>query len=215
MKLRWLGHAAFLITSDSGTRVVCDPYCVGEGISYGPIDLPADIVTVSHQHGDHNNASAVKGNPAVVDAPGKTAAKGVEFRGVATYHDDAGGKLRGSNTIFCFALDNVNVCHLGDLGHVLKEGQVAEIGPVDVLLVPVGGTYTIDAKQAATVCDQLKPKVVVPMHFKVNKCGYPIGGVEDFLKNRKNVKRLGASETEFNKAALPADSETVVLEHAL
>lgn len=215
MKLKWLGHAAFLVTSDSGTAVVCDPYHVGGGIDYGPINLSADIVTVSHQHEDHNNTAAVKGAPTAVSKPGKTLAKGVEFRGVATFHDSAGGKLRGNNVIFCFTLDDVKVCHLGDLGHVLEKGQVAEIGPVDVLLIPVGGLYTVDATEAARVCDQLRPKMVVPMHFKVDKCGYPIGSVEEFLKNRKNVKRPCVSEIEIKKASLPSDGETVVLEHAL
>jgi len=215
MKIKWLGHAAFLITSDSGTRLISDPYCVGGGIDYDPIDLSADIVTVSHQHGDHNNVAAVKGSPAVVEAPGRKTAKGVEFHGVATFHDHAGGKERGNNIIFCFTMDGVRVCHLGDLGHVLEESQIAEIGSVDIVLVPVGGTYTVDAKEAARVCDQLGPRLVIPMHFKSTKCGYPIGGVEEFLRNRKNVKRLGGSELEITKGNLPADVETVVLEHGL
>ncbi len=215
MKIKWLGHAAFLITSESGTKVVCDPYNVGGGIDYSPIDLPADVVTVSHQHGDHNNVAGVKGSPAVVDTPGGKTVKGVDFYGVSTFHDRSGGKERGNNIIFCFAIDGVRVCHLGDLGHVLESGQVTEIGSVDVALVPVGGFYTIDAKEAAKVCDQLKPKMVIPMHFKVNKCGYPIGGVEEFLRNRRKVKRSGGTEVEIKKESLPTESETVVLEHAL
>jgi L-ascorbate metabolism protein UlaG (beta-lactamase superfamily) len=215
VKIKWLGHAAFLITSDSGTRLVCDPYSVGGGINYNPIDVSADIVTVSHQHGDHNDVAAVKGSPTIVDSPGTGTASGVEFHGVASFHDKSGGKERGTNVIFCFRIDGVRVCHLGDLGHPLEKGQVTEIGSVDIVLVPVGGFYTIDAREATKVCDQLKPRIVIPMHFKVKQCSYPIAGIDEFLKNQKNVKRVGSSEIEIKKESLPVESETVVLEHAL
>jgi L-ascorbate metabolism protein UlaG (beta-lactamase superfamily) len=215
MKIKWLGHASFLITSDSGVRVITDPYHCTGGIEYGPIQETADVVTVSHQHQDHNNVAAVKGNPTVVDVPGVMSGKGIEFLGVPSYHDGRKGAQRGPNSIFCFAIDGVRVCHLGDLGHELDAGKVKEIGGVDVLLVPVGGFYTIDARQATGVCEALKPRVVIPMHVKTAKCDYPITGVEDFLKGRRNVSRLAASETEINKDKLPSETETVVLQHAL
>jgi L-ascorbate metabolism protein UlaG (beta-lactamase superfamily) len=215
MKIKWLGHASFLITSGSGVRVITDPYARGGGIDYGPIQETADIVTVSHKHQDHNNVGAVKGKPTVVDAPGARSVKGIEFLGVASYHDGAKGAQRGPNIIFCFTVDGVRVCHLGDLGHDLDAAKVKEIGAVDVALMPVGGFYTIDAIQAAAVCEALKPKVVIPMHVKTAKCDYPITGVEDFLKGRKNVKRVAGSETEIKKDTLPAETETIVLQHAL
>lgn len=215
MKIKWLGHASFLIVSDSGVRVVTDPYSRGGGIDYGPIQETAEIVTVSHKHADHNNVGAVKGRPTVVDVPGSKSVKGIEFTGVSTFHDGANGAQRGSNIIFCFTVDGVRVCHLGDLGHELDAGKVKEIGAVDVLLVPVGGFFTIDAEQAAGVCETLKPKMVIPMHVKTAKCDYPITGVEDFLRGRKNVRRVSGSETEIRKDALPSESETVVLQHAL
>ena len=215
MKIKWLGHASFLITSDSGVRVITDPYTRGGGITYGQIQEAADIVTVSHKHQDHNNVGVVKGKPTVVDAPGVKTVKGVEFRGVPCYHDEAKGAQRGFNIIFCFTMDGVRVCHLGDLGHELDAGHVKEIGPVDVLLVPAGGFYTIDCGQACSVCEALKPKVVIPMHVKTAKCDYPITGVEDFLKGRKNVRRVGGSEIEIKKDKLPAETETIVLQHAL
>ena len=215
MKIKWLGHASFLITSDSGVRVITDPYTRGGGITYGQIQETADIVTVSHKHQDHNNVGAVKGKPTVIDAPGTRNVKGVEFRGVSCYHDGAKGAQRGSNIIFCFIVDGVHVCHLGDLGHELDAEKMKEIGAVDVLFVPVGGFYTIDARQAASVCEALNPKVVIPMHVKTAKCDYPITGVEDFLKGRKNVNRVSASETEIKKDKLPAETETIVLQHAL
>jgi L-ascorbate metabolism protein UlaG (beta-lactamase superfamily) len=215
MKIKWLGHASFLMTSDGGVRVITDPYHRTGGIEYGPIQETADVVTVSHQHQDHNNVAAVKGNPTVVDVPGAKSVKGIELLGVPSYHDGRKGAQRGPNIIFCFTIDGVRVCHLGDLGHDLDAGKVKEIGAVDVLLVPVGGFYTIDARQATSVSEALKPRVVIPMHVKTAKCDYPITGVEDFLKGRKNVSRVATSETEINKDKLPSETETIILQHAL
>jgi L-ascorbate metabolism protein UlaG (beta-lactamase superfamily) len=215
MKIKWLGHACFLITSKSGLRIVTDPYSVGGGIDYLPIRESADIVTVSHDHGDHNNVAAVLGNPEVVKGTGSKVVKGIQIRGVATFHDEAQGKQRGTNTVFCFALDGIELCHLGDLGHVLTAQQISEIGSTDVLLVPVGGFYTIDASAATRVCEQLRPKVVIPMHFKTPKCAYPISGVESFLKGKKEVKRLEASEIDLEQGKLPSVREIIVLQPAL
>ena len=215
MKIKWLGHASFLITSEDGLRIVTDPYSVGGGINYGRIEETADVVTVSHKHYDHDNVASVKGKPEIVDTPGATKVKGIDFKGFASYHDEAAGKQRGPNIILCFTLDGMRICHLGDLGHQLEGSKTAEIGKVDILLIPVGGLFTIDAKVATTVCEALNPKVVIPMHYKTARCDYPIAGVDDFLKGRKNVRRLDASETEFKKDQLSSDTETVVLNHAL
>jgi len=213
MKIKWLGHAAFMITAETGTKIITDPYLTTENLSYGEIKESADIVTISHEHGDHSNLSAVRGNPEVVRGTAKV--KGIEFNGVPTYHDNIAGKQRGNNTIFCFELDGVRVCHLGDLGHPLNDKQVAELGSVDIVLIPVGGNYTIDAKVAGQLCDQLKPKVIIPMHFKNDKCAFPIAGVDEFLQGKENVSRLDVSELEFKQAELPATTKTVVLKPAL
>ncbi len=215
MKIKWLGHSCFLITSGDGTRVITDPYVVGGGINYSPIKEAADVVVVSHGHGDHSNVSAVQGAPEVIRDEGTKTAKGIQFKGIATYHDDSQGKQRGLNTVFCFTIDDIKLCHLGDLGHVLDPGQVTEIGAVDILLVPVGGFFTIDASQASEVCNQLRPKVVIPMHFKTPKCAYPIAGVEDFLKGKKDVRKVGDTEVEFEGERLRAATEIVLLEPAL
>ena len=213
MKIKWLGHASFMITSETGTKIITDPYVTTENLNYGEIKESADVVTVSHEHGDHSNVSAVRGNPEVVRGTAKV--KGMEFKGIPTYHDDAEGKQRGKNTIFCFEVDGIRVCHLGDLGHPLNDKQVAELGSVDILLIPVGGNYTIDAKVAGQVCDRLKPKVIIPMHFKNDKCAFPIAGVDEFLKGKKGVSRLDASEVEFKQGALPATTQIMVLKSAL
>ncbi|OGO04655.1 MAG: MBL fold metallo-hydrolase, partial [Chloroflexi bacterium RBG_13_54_8] len=168
-----------------------------------------------HQHGDHNGVTSVKSKPEIVDAPGVRKVKGIDFRGVATHHDEAQGKERGPNIIFCFTLDGMRICHLGDLGHPLDSSQIGEIGEVDLLFVPVGGLYTIDAQAATKVCDSLSPRVVVPMHYKTARCDYPIAGVDGFLKGRKNIRRLDSSEIELRKDQLPSVAETVVLRHAL
>jgi len=215
MKTKWLGHASFLITSDTGTKIITDPYVTGGDLSYGEIEESADIVVVSHDHSDHNNVSAVGGNPKLVRGAVTTEIKGIEFKGIPTYHDEAGGNKRGKNTIFCFEVDRVRVCHLGDLGHQLSDKQVAELGKVDILLIPVGGFYTIDAKVASQVCDRLEPKVIIPMHYKTNKCGFPIAGVDEFLRGKKEINRLDASEAEFKQGELPATTQIIVLKSAL
>jgi len=213
MKIKWLGHASFLITSETGTRIITDPYVVTETLTYGEIKESADIVTVSHEHTDHNNVSAVRGSPEVVRGTAKV--KGIEFKGTPTYHDDAGGKSRGKNTVFYFVVDGVKVCHLGDLGHPLNDKQVAELGSVDILLIPVGGFFTIDAKVASRLCDRLKPKVIIPMHFKNDRCAFPLAGVDEFLHGKEGVSRPDTSEVEFKQGELPTTTKTIVLKPAL
>ena len=217
MKVKWLGHACFLLTSDSGLRIITDPYTTGVfGLEYAPPAETADIVTVSHDHADHNNVAAVKGSPQVVQGVGSHEAKGIRFKGVATAHDESSGKERGANTIFCFALDGINVCHLGDLGHDLSDQAVADIGDVDVLLIPVGGNFTIDAPVADVVCKKLSPRVIIPMHFKNARCpSFPVAGVEDFTQARQQVKTIAGSEIELKKEQLPSGAETMVLKPAL
>ncbi len=215
MKIKWLGHASFLITSEGGTRIITDPYATGMGISYDPITEAADIVVVSHDHPDHGNVSSVAGSPEVVKGVGTKEAKGIGFGGIASFHDDAGGGQRGPNTIFCLTVDGIRVCHLGDLGHQLSEQQVADIGGVDILLVPVGGFFTIDPAGASRVVEALKPRVAIPMHYKTEKCAYPIAEVDSFLEGKANVRRMDASEVEFKKEELPSPTEIVVLKHAL
>ena len=213
MRIKWLGHSAFLITSDTGKRIITDPYAPGENIHYGEIKESADIVTTSHAHFDHNNAAAVSGNPEVVR--GTTEVKGTKFRGIPTYHDKNAGKDRGSNTIFNFEVDGMKVCHLGDLGHPLSDKQAAELGKVDILLIPVGGFYTIDAAVASLICDQLKPRIVIPMHFKTEKLDFPITGVDEFLKGKKDISQPNANEAIFKSGELPANTRVIVLKPAL
>ncbi len=215
MKVKWLGHASFMITSDAGIKIITDPYVTSENINYGEIKESADIVAVSHDHFDHNNVAAVGGNPAVVKEVAPVELKGIKFNGIPTYHDSAGGKERGNNIIFCFEVDGMRVCHLGDLGHQLGDKEVAELGKVDILLTPVGGRFTIDANVATEVCGKLAPKVIIPMHYKNDRCVFPIAGVDEFLQGKAGVSRLDASEVEFKQGELPANTQIIVLKSAL
>jgi len=213
MKIKYLGHACFMITSETGVRIITDPYATGGGIKYGEITESADIVTVSHDHSDHNNVAAVGGKPEIVR--GTTKIKEIEFTGIPSYHDEVGGSKRGKNTMLCFEVDGIRVCHLGDLGHQLGDKQVTELGKIDILLIPVGGYYTIDAKVATQVCNQLKPKVIIPMHFRTDKCAFPIAGVDEFLKGKEKVTRLDTSEVKFKQEELPTTTQIVILKSEL
>ncbi len=221
MKLKFYGHAAFLLTSDEGQRIMIDPYesgGFGGQLNYGKIQDEADVVLTSHEHPDHNYTKSLPGSPHVVKGAGSVTAKGITFKGIATYHDPSKGSQRGMNTAFAFLMDGVRICHLGDLGHILTEKELAEIGPVDILMIPVGGFYTIDPKEATRIVEQISPKVVIPMHFKTDKLGaekYPLSKVEAFLEGKSSVKRAGSSEVTFEKGSLPRQTEILVLESAL
>lgn len=215
MKVKWLGHACFLITSDSGTKIITDPFSVGGGINYPEIKEPADVVLSSHDHGDHSNTATIKGKPQIIKGVGVKEAKGINFKGIGTYHDDAKGTKRGNNTVFVFEVDGIRVCHLGDLGHDLSNVEVGEIGKVDVLFIPVGGFYTCDVQVASNVCTKLSPKVAIPMHFKTPKLDTTVFGAivgpEEFLKGKTNVDRRDSNEIELKAGQLPASTQIVVI----
>jgi L-ascorbate metabolism protein UlaG (beta-lactamase superfamily) len=140
----------------------------------------------------------------------------VEFRGIDCYHDSARGKERGPNTVFCFSIDGIRVCHLGDLGHALTEQNQTDIGVVDLLLVPVGVNFTIDAKVAAETCRILNPRVVIPMHYRNERCPeFPVAGVDDFVGLMERVRREDSNEAGFRSGTLPAAMEVVVLRPTL
>lgn len=215
MKIKWYGHATFGITTDSGVRIITDPYvpgCFSGAVKYKPITDEFDVALQSHGHDDHAGADAVPGRPALVEGPGTHNVKGIEFKGVKTYHDPSGGAERGENTVFTFEADGVRVCFCGDLGHVLAPEQAAEIGKVDVILVPVGGHFTIDAKEAWNVVDALGASVVLPMHYKTGHVDFPIAPVESFVEGKDNVERPGSTEFEIKSADL-GPQRIVVLDY--
>lgn len=217
MKIKWIGHACFAITSSDGTVIITDPYQsggFGGALAYGPITVRPDIVTVSHAHEDHGYVKGVPGKPIVIKDGSPSQAKGIQFEMYKVHHDTSGGSQRGSNTIICFTLDGVRLCHLGDLGHEIDAATARKIGTVDVLFVPVGGYFTIDAAAATRVVESLKPRVAIPMHYKTAKCGFPISTVDPFLKGKPNVERAGISEFAIDNNSLPKDTRIVVLDPA-
>ncbi|QHW29882.1 MBL fold metallo-hydrolase [Paenibacillus rhizovicinus] len=170
MKMIWYGHSSFLLTSENGTRVLIDPY--GKFLGYRmPKAIEADLVVVTHNHKDHNQIKVASGNYKLIDQPEAQTIKDVSIRGVRTFHDKHNGAKRGGNICFLIEMDGVVVCHAGDLGHLLTEEQVAEIGHVDVLIVPVGGRMTLNGAEAAQVVRQLKPSVAIPMHYSTKALG--------------------------------------------
>lgn len=194
MKIKWLGQSCFLLTTRNGQKIVMDPYGKEVGFVLG-LKLPnleADIVTVSHDHSDHNNVGAVAGYRALLKDPGGFLGDGIEIKGVQTFHDNVSGKKRGNNVMFVFRLDGLAICHCGDLGHLLSQEQMDEIGKVDILMIPIGGKFTLDASGAAEVVKQLNPAVVIPMHYRTKTMrapGFIFGTVDSFVDATKKAPR--------------------------
>jgi len=179
MKLEWIGHACFRMTAQDGTVAITDPYDQSVGINMIP--LKADLITMSHEHHDHNETSMIEGNPIIVHGPELAAVSGVTSRAVMSYHDDAQGEKRGRNAVRIFGIDGLKIVHMGDQGCMPDEDVLEAITDADVMMIPVGGTYTVDAQGAKAIVDAAKPKCVIPMHVKTKRCPYPIAKVEDFL----------------------------------
>jgi len=211
VKIQWLGHACFLITSQSGVRVLSDPF--DDSVGYPLPAVEADIVTISHHHFDHNNLSVVKGDFTVFDAPGQFSAMGIDILGIATFHDDQQGAQRGNNTVYRLTVDGLNVVHLGDLGHPLSAEQRDSLGQVDVLLTPVGGHFTIDSQQAIDLMRALKPALTIPMHFKTDVCDFPIQPVNAFLDQAGGGRRASSTEIEIDPQQLTEADKIVVLDY--
>ena len=210
MDISWLGHSCFRIRGSHAT-IITDPYPPGLGYSLGK--PTARIVTVSHQHPGHSYVQGVGGEPRLVTAPGEYEISSVLIIGIATFHDDEKGKTRGKNTAYLMEVDEVSVCHLGDLGHVLTTEQVEELGNVDILLLPVGGVSTINAPMAAEVVRQLEPKVVVPMHYKTEALSWELEPVGRFLKEM-GVKEVDSRpKLSFTKLSLPATTQVFLLNY--
>lgn len=223
MIIRWYGHTCFLFYSKKGTRILIDPY--GESLPYEFPPLSCEVVVVSHEHPDHNAVWRVAGEPRVVkrtsdfpcehELPIRETGEVYQFKGIPSFHDEVSGKKRGPNTIYLWTMDQVKLCHLGDLGHVLNEKQKEAIGKVDVLFVPVGGgsgqITTIGPKEATIVVDQLRPSLVIPMHYKTPYTPWKMESVESFTALMGYVEQLPSNSYEVKH--LPSAMKVVVFKY--
>ncbi|HRW34904.1 MAG TPA: MBL fold metallo-hydrolase [Thermotogota bacterium] len=206
MKIRWLGHSCFEIRTSF--NILTDPYDKSVTYHFDPVDI--QIITESHQHHDHNAHDRVPGDPAIVKTVGEHAFDQVMIKGYPSYHDREQGKKRGNNIIFQIVSEGITLTHLGDLGHQLGKELLKKLAGTDVLMIPVGGTYTIDANEAVQLIEQLKPKVVVPMHYKTPSCDYPIAELSDFT-DALNWKRVEVAILELNPLKLQELNRTCVI----
>ena len=206
MEITYLGQSSFKLKGKNAT-VVCDPFNPEMvGLKF-PKNIEADIVTVSHNHKDHNFINGVGGSPMVLVNPGEYEIKGIDITGVSTFHDKSQGGERGANVVFKFVVDGITIVHLGDLGHNIDDETVEKIGDVDILFVPIGGTFTVDDKQAWNVINKIKPKIIVPMHYKIGGLSLPIAGLDPFLAQAKQKVIHVGNEIDIEKEDLPAGSE--------
>jgi len=210
--ISWFGQSYFRIKGKTST-VVIDPYDPAITGLKLPKEVIADAVLQTHSHADHANVSSVSGDPIVVTGPGEYEVKGISVLGIQTYHDKVKGAERGLNTVYNVNFEGLNIVHLGDLGHLLSEEQIREIGVTDILMIPVGGTYTIDAKLAAEVVNQLEPKIILPMHYGgVPDLKIELAPLTDFLKEMGKEVSEPVAKLTISKDKLSDEPQIVVLQ---
>ena len=214
MQINWYGGACFQITAlpqkNSQIKIVIDPY--SEGLGLRVPSLEADVLLVTHQHSDHNNIKAVSGKPFLIDAPGEYETKGVFVQGISAFHDNSQGKERGQTVIYTLEVEEMRICHLGDLGQAeLTDEQVEKIGNVDVLLIPVGGVYTINSKEATKIIFQLEPKITIPMHYQIPGLKTKLEEVDKFLKTMGLKSITPADKLSIKKKDIPEDEAKIVV----
>lgn len=188
MEITWLGHASFLIKDSKGRKLLTDPF--DKSVGYQTFHEEVDLVSISHHHFDHDYIKELKGNPEIIDKAGLFYLCDIPIEGTPSYHDNSQGSKRGENIIFTFEMDGYKICHLGDLGHELSQDYVTKLGNIDILLIPVGGNYTIDGKEAANIAKLINSRIIIPMHYKTPSLAFPLDGVETFITSMKNGERI-------------------------
>ncbi|MFX0548350.1 MBL fold metallo-hydrolase [Hathewaya histolytica] len=191
MKIKWLGHSSFLIISKNNKKILIDPF--DDTIGYEVYKEKADIVLISHHHFDHNCLQYVRGDYVVIDSHGEFLIDDIKIKGFKSYHDKFNGSKRGENTIFKVEVDGITLCHLGDLGHLLTLKEIQTLGNINILLIPVGGNYTIDNKEAYSLCRSIKSNLVIPMHYKTPRLNFELSGIEDFLINFTHSEKIDSN----------------------
>ncbi|MFB6466358.1 MBL fold metallo-hydrolase [Cytobacillus sp. Hz8] len=203
MNIKWFGQSSFLLTSKKGTKILIDPY--DRFLGYKMPSLEVDIVCVTHDHRDHNKVQVAIGDYLLVNEVKEYEWQDVKIKGVKTFHDKEQGAKRGENIVFIIECDGLSICHCGDLGHQLTEEQITKIGPIDIMMIPVGGTMTINASDAAVVVQQLNPAVTIPMHYRTKAIGvagpFLFDKVDDFLRQLPAVK-TNLKELDIEKETL-------------
>lgn len=214
MNIIWHGQACFQIIAqpakNSQVRIIIDPY--SEEIGLKLPKLEADIVLTTHSHHDHNNIKAIAGNPFLIEGPGEYEIKGIFTQGIPSWHDQEQGAKRGANTIYAIEAEAIRICHLGDFGQAeLSSEQLEKIGNVDILMLPVGGVYTIDAESAAKVMSQIEPKITIPMHYSLPKLKVKLEPLDKFLKivGIKSVEPL--SKLSIKKKDIPEEESKIIV----
>ena len=212
MKITWAGQACFQISvsnsNNNQVNIVIDPF--DEKIGLKSPNFEADILLITHQHQDHNNVKDVKGSPFLVDSPGEYEIKGVFIQGIDSFHDDIQGKERGQNTIYKIEADDIKFCHLGDLGQKqLTDEQLEKIGPVDILMIPVGGVYTINSQEATKIIGQIEPKMVIPMHYEIPKLNIKLDNADKFLKSMGKNSIEPQDKLTIKASTLPKEGDEV------
>lgn len=213
MDIFFYGQAMFKLKGKSAT-VFIDPYKEEFTGLKLPKDLSANVALSTHDHDDHNNVDAITDTVLKISGPGEYEVNGVSITGVSTYHDKEKGAQRGRNTVYNISIDGLNIVHLGDLGHTLSEAEIEEIGATDILLVPVGSVYTIDAKTASDVVSQLEPKIVIPMHYGLPGLKFELEPLENFLKEMGFDTVEPLPKLSITKDKLPTEMQVVVLNKA-
>lgn len=211
MDIYWHGQSCFKIKGKSATIITdpFDPEMVGLKL---PKEMDANIVSITHDHVDHNNKKAVTGEPVVVEGPGEYESNGVSIVGIPAFHDNSKGTERGKNTIYNFIVDGLNIVHMGDFGQdALTPEQVSEIGSCDILMIPVGSVYTIDGKIASEIVAQLEPRIVIPMHYKIDGLKFELDPIEIFLKAMGVEAPDAIMKLSITKDKLPEEAKVVVM----
>jgi len=210
MVITWYGQSCFKIQSGN-TVLFTDPFDKSVGLT--PPRGQADIVTISHHHYDHDNAEALNSSkPFIIDGPGEYEIKGVNIAGLKTFHDDNQGKERGDSTAYVIEIEGIKICHLGDIGQTkLSNEQLEIIDGVDILMIPVGGIYTVNGEDAVDLINQIEPKIVIPMHYKIPGLSIKLDGVEEFLKEMGISKKEVVDKLTIKKKELPEEETQVVV----
>lgn len=208
MVIQWLGQSCFKISSGE-LVIVIDPFSKEIGLT--PPRFRADVVLVTHPHFDHANAESLTGEPLVIAGPGEYEIKGVHIRGIETFHDAVDGKKRGMNTCYAIDIENVSLLHMGDFGEKeLRDVTLEAIGDIDILLIPVGGVYTIDAEQAAKAVKQIEPRLVIPMHYHIPGLKVKLDSVDAFLKEMAATKTKPEEKLTLKKKDIEGEEKTEV-----